>query len=110
MSMTRRILHINASKTAARCWIPINSTNNHHIIMSRPKTNLHSKFNYSRQFSSQHRCVNFNNVSDASLVSNDDTLSVKLQSTSTTGDIEYFEPTIASSEEVTTASPVNKLD
>ncbi|KAK6199939.1 uncharacterized protein RJT21DRAFT_37748 [Scheffersomyces amazonensis] len=107
MPVARRILHINAAKTASRCWLPINQ------YSVQPKSHsIYSKLNNSRMFSSKHRCVNFNNVSDASLVSNDDVLSYQAANVSpaspSSSHPDYFEPTVASSEDITTASPVNK--
>ncbi|KAK6454360.1 uncharacterized protein RJT20DRAFT_130466 [Scheffersomyces xylosifermentans] len=93
MSMTRKFLNISSYKTASRCWIPIQSHN-------------------LRQFSSKQRCVNFNNLSETNLVSNDDILSTtgSTMVSAIASEVEYetFEPTIHSSEEVLTAAPVNK--
>lgn len=82
-----RILNISAFKTASRCWIPVRHT-------AIP-----------RHFSSRQRCVNFNNVSEHTLVSNDDVFPLHAKEDH---DFESFEPTVFSSEEVHTAGPVKK--
>lgn len=93
----QKFFNISAYKTASRCWIPVNQQ------MMVNNTN--------RFFSSKQRCINFNNITDSHLVSNDSVLSSNIETskpTSNAGNDEYFEPTIFSSEEIHTAGPVNK--
>lgn len=90
--MTRQIFNIAAFKTASRCWLPANSKQ---AIF--PATLRH--------FSSRQRCVNFNNVSEISFAAND---TVMLSQEEAVPHSDVFEPTVFSSEEVHTPSPVNK--
>lgn len=86
--MSKTILSVASFRSAARCWIPV-----------------YSQLAASRFFSSQQRCVNFNNVDhDTLLVSNDD---VFLADETVTAE-PAFEPSVFSSEEVFTAGPVKK--
>lgn len=94
----QKYFSIASYKTASRCWVP--ATNN-----------------TTRYFSSRNRCINFNNINDGHLVSNDDVFTSSIQdatissstasSTSSSND-ELFEPTVFSSEEIHTPHPVNK--
>ncbi|RCK66015.1 hypothetical protein Cantr_01829 [Candida viswanathii] len=81
--VTQRILRVAQLRTATRHWIPI----------------------YSRAFSSHQRCVNFQNISEAAIISND---GVFANAAPQVEDPEYFEPTIHGSEDVVTAGPVNR--
>lgn len=85
-----KIFNISTFKTASRCWIPANQS---------LKTSL------PRHFSSRQRCINFNNVSEANLVSNDD---VMASAPSPSISEEVFEPTIHSHDEITTPGTYNK--
>lgn len=60
-----------------------------------------------RHFSSKQRCINFNNLNEGFAVSNDDVLRHD-DVRQTHLDLEPFEPTVFSSEEIHTAGPVNK--
>lgn len=82
-----KIFNISTFKTASRCWIPVKQ----------------SQSALPRHFSQQ-RLVNFNNVGEASLVSNDDVFT----SASKENHDEHYEPTVHSSEDFHTPGPVNK--
>lgn len=98
--VTKRILSVAHFKTASRHWMPLNT--------KLPKSQLFAK-HFSRQ-----RCINFNNVTDASVVSNDNVFTSIQESTSTAAqasssdDSPYFEPIVYSNDEIITASPVRK--
>lgn len=98
MSPTK-FFSIASYKTASRCWVPVSQiaqqTNNNAL----------------RYFSSRQRCINFNNITESHLVSNDDVLAHGIpnaEELSKTSSDDFFEPTVFSSEEVHTAGPVNK--
>lgn len=93
---SRNFLNISSYKTASRCWIPLKQIN------SGARNNL-------RFFSSRQRCVNFNNLHENNVISNDGVLSSNIdEELKKSSDFEPFEPTIFSSEEIHTAGPVNK--
>lgn len=92
----RQFLNIAQYKTASRCWIPIKQIN------SGASANL-------RFFSSKQRCINFNNLHESNLISNDSVFANAVhEELESSQDFESFEPTVFSSEEVHTAGPVNK--
>lgn len=84
-----KFLRISAFKTASRCWVPVQAV---------PNSTM-------RHFSSKQRCINFNNLNEGFAVSNDDILR---PDETRSQELEPFEPTIFSSEDVHTAGPVNK--
>ncbi|MCP8718503.1 MAG: hypothetical protein M5F18_04295 [Asgard group archaeon] len=81
--VTQRILRISQLRTATRHYLPV----------------------YSRAFSSKQRCVNFQNLNEATLISND---AVFANAAPQVEETESFEPTIHGSEDVVTAGPVNR--
>ena len=81
--VTQRILRVAQLRTPARHWVPI----------------------YSRALSSHQRSVNFQNLSEASLISNDGVIA---NAAPQPEDTENFEPTIHGSDDVVTAGPVNR--
>lgn len=81
--VTQRILRISQLRTATRHYLPV----------------------YSRAFSSKQRCVNFQNLNEATLISND---TVFANAAPQVEETESFEPTIHGSEDVVTAGPVNR--
>lgn len=86
--MSKTILSVASFRSASRCWIP---------VYLQPVA--------TRFFSSQNRCVNFNNADhDTVLVSNDDVFVVEEVAASEP----TFVPSVFSSEEVFTAGPVKK--
>ncbi|CAH2355906.1 hypothetical protein CLIB1423_38S00232 [[Candida] railenensis] len=89
---SRQIFNISAFRTASRCWLPVNAKQ-----VSVPATLRH--------FSSRQRSVNFANVREVSVVSND---TILIQQIEEHPDTEGFEPTVFSSEEVHTPGPVNR--
>lgn len=104
--VAQRVLSISNIQTAARHWVPIAR----HQLIKYPK--VQSSQLISKQFySSRIRCVNYNNINDISLVSNDDIINASASTTTTTSskeDAEFFEPTVYSSEDIHTAGPVNR--
>ena len=80
-------------KTASRCWIPA--------------TQLQRSNNMIRNLSSQQRHVNFSHITENNLVA-DDGIIANVQEDVESNEQE-FEPVIFSSNEVSTAGPVNKI-
>ncbi|RCK66065.1 hypothetical protein Cantr_01827 [Candida viswanathii] len=83
--VTQRILRVSQLRTATRHYLPV----------------------YSRAFSSKQRCVNFQNLNEATLISNDNVFT-NANAAPQTEDADSFEPTIHGSEDVVTAGPVNR--
>ena len=107
--VAQRILSISNIQTAARHWVPIAK----HQMIKYPKAQQSRQLISKRFYSSRIRCVNYNNINDVSLVSNDDIINASSAATSSTKasskeDAEPFEPTIYSSEDIHTAGPVNR--
>lgn len=94
MKSVQKFMRLSSLKTSSRCWVAINQA------PKRPNM---------RHFSSQQRSINFNSNNEAFLVSNDMVLAeANREEISSTEEIESFQPTVFSSEEIYTASPVNK--
>ncbi|KAG5420802.1 hypothetical protein I9W82_002683 [Candida metapsilosis] len=104
--VAQRILSISNIQTAARHWVPIAK----HQMIKYPKAQQSRQLISKRFYSSRIRCVNYNNINDVSLVSNDDVINASSAAASSTSkdDSEPFEPTIYSSEDIHTAGPVNR--
>jgi len=105
--VAQRILSVSNIQTAARHWVPIAKQQIIRYPKSQPSQLIKKQF-----YSSRIRCVNYNNINDISLVSNDDVINASAAAAATTTtkaeDAEPFEPTIYSSEDVHTAGPVNR--
>ncbi|EMG45405.1 hypothetical protein SBY92_000665 [Candida maltosa Xu316] len=85
--VTNRIFHVSQLRTASRHWIPV----------------------YRRAYFSSQRAVNLENISESILISNDGVFPGNAEaSAAASKSEEIFQPTIHGSEDVVTASPVNR--
>ncbi|KAI5970918.1 hypothetical protein CANMA_000078 [Candida margitis] len=88
-------LRISSIPTAARHWMPV----------AKPQL---TQLTLKQFYSSRVRFVNYNNINEISLVSNDDIINATSTSANNKEDGEVFEPTVYSSEDIHTAGPVNR--